>query len=257
MHCAGRLAEAETLFADAETRQQKNRPTFPLLSSLQGYQYCNLLLGRGEWVAARDRADKTIVIARETHWLLDIALDTLTLGRASLGLAFEVARSMQPGSNARNDVRTARARLDEAVEGLRGAGASEHIPRGLLGRAVFHRGFGDWDSAGRDLEEVEEIAEQGPMKLFLYDMALERARPAFAQIEAFAPLNGLLEANPPKPTIPDADEANRLVDEAKQNLDTARELIESCGYHRRDEELAELEAVLGGEKHFADLPPRV
>jgi hypothetical protein len=28
-------------------------------------------------------------------------------------------------------------------------------------------------------------------------------------------------------------------------------------YHRRDEELAELEAVLAGHRRFADLPPRV
>jgi len=41
------------------------------------------------------------------------------------------------------------------------------------------------------------------------------------------------------------------------NLATARELIERCGYHRRDEELVELEAVRDGRCRFADLPPRV
>jgi len=41
------------------------------------------------------------------------------------------------------------------------------------------------------------------------------------------------------------------------NLATARELIERCGYHRRDEELAELETVLAGQRRFADLPPQV
>jgi hypothetical protein len=45
--------------------------------------------------------------------------------------------------------------------------------------------------------------------------------------------------------------------EARVNLATARELIERCGYHRRDEELAELEAVRDGHRCFADLPPRV
>ena len=39
------------------------------------------------------------------------------------------------------------------------------------------------------------------MRLYLCDMALERARLAFAKIEAFAPLNGMLEKdNPPKPS---------------------------------------------------------
>jgi hypothetical protein len=44
---------------------------------------------------------------------------------------------------------------------------------------------------------------------------------------------------------------------AHADLDTARKLIADCGYHRRDEELAELDAVLAGARRFADLPPRV
>ncbi len=126
-----------------------------------------------------------------------------------------------------------------------------HVGRDRLVARMAERG------AARDLDEVEEIAEPGPMRLHLCDMALERARLAFARIEAFAPLNGLLKASPPNPTVPAADEANRLRDEAAKNLATAAELIQTCGYHRRDEELAELEAVLRGERRFADLPPRV
>jgi hypothetical protein len=95
------------------------------------------------------------------------------------------------------------------------------------------------------------------MRLFLCDMALERARLAFAKIEAFAPLNGLIDNNPPKPIAPDAAEAARLKDEATKQLVIAADYIKSCGYHRRDEELAELEAVLRGERKFTDLPPRV
>jgi hypothetical protein len=43
---------------------------------------------------------------------------------------------------------------------------------------------------------------------------------------------------------------------AKQ-LAIAAEYIKTCGYHRRDEELAELHAVLEAKRAFADLPPRV
>jgi hypothetical protein len=130
-------------------------------------------------------------------------------------------------------------------------------PCGLLARAAFRRCVGDWSRAGRDLDEVEEIAEPGPIRLFLCDMALERARLAFAQIEAFAPLNGMVEDGPAKPGVPVAEEAARLNEEARANLAEAKKLIEKCGYHRRDEEFAELEAVLKGERRFADLPPRV
>jgi hypothetical protein len=127
------------------------------------------------------------------------------------------------------------------VEGLRASGQSDDFPHGLLARAAFRRAVGDWSGAARDLDEVEEIAEPGPMRLFLCDTALERARLALARREAFAPLNGLIEKSPPKPSPPDAAEAAALAEETRQNLASARKLITDCGYHRRDEELAELE----------------
>ena len=133
----------------------------------------------------------------------------------------------------------------------------EHVALALLARAAFLRSVGDWNGAARDLDEVEEIAEPGPMRLHLCDMALERARIAFARIAAFAPLNGLIDDSPPQPALPSAEDGAKLTEEARVNLANARELIERCGYHRRDEELAELEAVLAGHRPFADLPPRV
>lgn len=95
------------------------------------------------------------------------------------------------------------------------------------------------------------------MRLYLCDMALERARLAFAKIEAFAPLNGLFDNSPPKPTLPNDAQHKSLHDDAAKQLAIAADYIEKCDYHRRDEELAELQAVLRGEKKFADLPPRV
>jgi hypothetical protein len=122
----------------------------------------------------------------------------------------------------------------------------------------FRRNVGDWGGAERALDETEEIGEQGPMRLYLCDTALERARLAFARIEGFAPLNGMLERdNPPKPTVPTADQIAQLKNEAEKQLKIAADYIEKCGYHRRDEELAELQAVLRGEKSFTELPPRV
>jgi hypothetical protein len=108
-----------------------------------------------------------------------------------------------------------------------------------------------------DLNEVEEIAEPGPMKLHLCDVALERARFALARVEAFAPLNGLIDDGPPKPKRPGETERNSLHNEATKELAVAADYIEKCGYHRRDEELTELQAVLKGERAYADLPPRV
>src|SRR5262249_34420240 len=55
LHAAGRLAEAEAQFVDAERRQKEWQPQQPLLYSLRGYQYCDLLISNGNYRAARDR----------------------------------------------------------------------------------------------------------------------------------------------------------------------------------------------------------
>ena len=147
-------------------------------------------------------------------------------------------RRRQPA--APDDAGNARARLDEAVDGLRAAGQSDQVPAGLLARAAFRRSVGDWDGAARDLDEVEEIAEPGPMRLFLCDMALERARLALARSEAFAPLSGLIDDTPRKLERPSAAERKTLHDEAAKQLAIAADYIEKYGYHRRDKEVEAL-----------------
>jgi hypothetical protein len=79
-------------------------------------------------------------------------------------------------------------------------------------------------------------------------------QPFGEKIQSLAiPLNGLADDSPPRPVPPGADESAKLAEEARVNLARARELIERWGYHRRDVELAELEAVLPGHRCFADL----
>ena len=88
--------------------------------------------------------------------------------------------------------------LDEAVEVLRASGERVWVARGVLARAAFRRAVGDWDGAWRDLDEVDETATLGPMRLHFCDLALERARLALARREAFAPLNGLVDEGRPR-----------------------------------------------------------
>jgi tetratricopeptide (TPR) repeat protein len=256
LQAAGQTKEAERFFSDAERRQKKQEPALPLYS-VGGYRYCEMLLSKGDYAGVRDRAMQTLAIARDSNSLLDIGLDTLTLGRAHLALALENVDSEQSAAAKSQNARTSHAWLDQAVEKLSAAGSSHHVPRGYLARAAFRRGVGDWNGAARDLEEVEEIAEPGPMRLHLCDMAIERTRLAFAQMEAFAPLSGLTECSSPKPEQLGQAECKSLFDEARKQLAIAADYIEKCGYHRRDDELAELQAVLHGEKTFAELPPRV
>ena len=60
LHQAGQLDEAEALFREAEGMQKERQPEFPLLYSLQGYQYCDLLLSQGEFSEVLRRAAQTL-----------------------------------------------------------------------------------------------------------------------------------------------------------------------------------------------------
>ncbi len=112
--------------------------------------------------------------------------------------------------------------MKEALDFLRHAGQRDYYCPGLLARALFRATTGDFAGAREDLDEAFEIAERGPMRLHLADIHLHRAR-----------LFGLI--------------ANRPADypwvSARDDLDTARKLIETCGYGRRREELEDAEAA--------------
>ncbi|MFP3941016.1 MAG: hypothetical protein ACLF0P_11965 [Thermoanaerobaculia bacterium] len=232
LHHAGRWGEAETLFREAEAMQAERQSRYPRLYSVQGYQYCDLLLSRGEpedgeglegvgegYRAAceeiRDRAEMTLVWAEEAEAsVLTIALDYLSLGRAHLGLALTA-----PGEAP--DFHAASEPLDRAVDGLREAGQEDELPRGLLARAALRRLSGDPDGAAADLREAQEIAERGSMRLFEADAHLEWTRLHL----------GL-----------GTGAGDR--DAAREHLHRARELVRECGYGRREREVAWLEGRL-------------
>ena len=189
--------------------QKESQPEYPLLYSPWSFRYCDLLLGQGRHQEVLDRATQTLEWAEQAGAsLLTLALDHLSLGRAHL------ARAQQEG---RGDFTQAAEHLDQAVDGLRQAGQQHHIPRGLLARAALHRVRRDFEGARRDLDEAMAIAERGQMGLHHADTHLEYAR--------------LYLAMGDRP-------------EARERLATAKEMIGRMGYHRRDGEVAELEAQL-------------
>jgi hypothetical protein len=94
--------------------------------------------------------------------LLDIALDTLTLGRAALA--------------GPDGLEEAERRLDDAVEGLSRAGHQDYVPLGLLARAALWRRMENSAKARSDLDETLTIATRGGMRLHEADAHLEYAR---------------------------------------------------------------------------------
>lgn len=249
LHQAGRRGEAEARFREAEEMQAEHQPPYPLLYSVRGFIYCDLILAaseRGAWLQMQQsavssqrselyrvcrevekRAKQTLEWAEQNReaWLLNAALDHVTMSRAALYRA--VLEQLPPDAS--------HSSIETAVNGLRHAGHQLYLPLGLLTRAWLR--FLEDDPAGSagDLDEAWEIAERGSMKLHMVDIYLSRAR-----------LFGSLKSEERR--VKGKDEVGRMKDEraypwesARKDLAAARALIEECGYWRRKEELEDAE----------------
>jgi tetratricopeptide (TPR) repeat protein len=208
LHYAGSQYDAKSLFREAEEMQKEDQPENLFLYSVAGFQYCDLLLSQEKYQEVLSRALQTIEIARRNNWLLNIALDHLSLGRAHL------LHALQEGSQ---DFTSATEHMNKAVDGVRQAGRQDHIPRGLLARAELYRVQGRFDKAQHDLDEAMTIAKRGEMGLHQADCHLEYARLYMA-----------MDKN----------------EDARRCLDTAREMVDAMGYHRRDKDILEIEERL-------------
>ena len=278
LHQTGRLEASRTLFVEAEVLQTKRQPGYPLLYSLPGFLYCDLLLATVERVAWRrcigfqstgspdvsptkpggkmslEPAAETVALLTDlaaierravqtlawaTHnrsALLDIALDHLTLGRVHL------LRAVLESPNA--NLLAARTSLDTALITMRQANSSHHLPRALLPYAWLHALAGEWDAARQRLDEAFGLATRGGnaqngwqdgMRLHLVDTLLHRAR-LFGRLKDES--RRMPGASRPPAEYPWHPRTPTM------DLDEAAELIEVCGYHRRDQELADARAAL-------------
>jgi tetratricopeptide (TPR) repeat protein len=158
LHQSGDAAAALALFQEAEKMQAEWQPEYPILYSIRGSQFCDLLLAQGEFKEVFRRSTQLLAWRTESDSLLDIALEHLSLGRAHA-----------PGSV------DATRHLDEAVS-LRSAGTLVFLPPGLLARAAHFRHTCEWNKAQHDLDEVRVLANRCGMRLFLTDYHLEQAR---------------------------------------------------------------------------------
>jgi tetratricopeptide (TPR) repeat protein len=229
-HQAGRRGDAMAGFLEAESMQARFEVSWPLLYSLRGFQYCDLLLAESEraaWhafgkagyplpTAAQPDEDiaphiqrcreveqraaeilKGDEVLQPLEILVDRAFAHVTLGRAAL---YRIILENAETQNAKFEIA-------QAVEGFRRSGYTDHLCRGLLTRAWLRVVDGDADGARSDLDDAWQIAERGPMRLHMADILLHRAR---------------LFRN-------------------KEDLQKARALIEHCGYWRRKQELEDAE----------------
>ncbi|MFO1459656.1 MAG: hypothetical protein U1G08_09600 [Verrucomicrobiota bacterium] len=235
---SGQRAAAGALLVEAERMQMKMQPQFDLLYSLRGFKYCDWLLGPVEQACWQHWLDQPISISPQISeglaeverratttlkWsideklgLLDVALDHLTLARVGLIRAILNANPTPPLPTLELP------HVAAAVNGLRAAAQMYHLPRGLLTAALYHFVLGEPTLAWKQLAEAQQIAERGPMPLFLSDVYLTRARLAGRRMGE----TGSWNIDP------------------KAELARAAHLIRTHGYGRRFEELAAAEAAL-------------
>ena len=132
--------------------------------------------------------------------------------------------------------------LNQAVAGLREAGAQEFIPRGLFARATLSRHQKDFRKSWADLDEAREIAVYGQMRLHLTDYHLEACRNIREQLSAFSYQPSAKHYQ----IVEDGEELSLTKEEMQtrfqEHFKEAERLVKETGYHRRDGELEELKS---------------
>jgi tetratricopeptide (TPR) repeat protein len=196
--------------------QQETCREKPLLNRLWGFRYCDFLLDQRRDAEVRNRAAQTLEWFEMEYPLLDVALDHLSLGRAHLLAA-------QRGAGNLNE---ATSHLKQAVDGLHDAGYQNYLPLGLLARAALHTHTLAFDLARKDLDEALTLASRCGFRLHEADAHLGLARLSLAEGDPVA---------------------------AREHLDRARTIVDATGYHRRDAELAELDAACPAPLQAVDL----
>lgn len=214
----GLHAEAVAWFSRAEALQQVEQPEYPILYSIQGFYYCELLLQEHVDDVQR-RALQTLQWHSERQRLFNVALDHLSLGRSYVALA-------RRGIN--RDIDKAAKHIKQALDGLRSQHRLQFVPLGLLARAELYIHKREFPNARRDLDEAVTIATRCGFRLHECDAHLGYARLAVA------------EDNQAK---------------AGEHLEKARKIVDETGYHRRDGEVEQIQQNI--EKLPPEVKPTV
>ncbi len=118
LYYANCIDDALATFRKAEEMQKKIERQKTFLYSLSGFEYCDLLLNQGKYQVVQVRANQTIKKAKRNNWLLELAFDNLSLGRAYL---------LQAQKDRSRDFIRATDHLNKAVDGLRQAGNQPYL----------------------------------------------------------------------------------------------------------------------------------
>ena len=247
----GQSELAAQTFQLAEKFQQENQPQFHLLHFDNGFYYCMFLLGgaeRSAWrkvlgheIGSHERNDVVLSLCNSivgransglklTEEFINYAQSSvsqtytdyksLAMDHLSIGNAMFFACIISGAEMFKTDQKWS-SHLKTAVDCFRRSNQQDMLPLGLLARSFLLSLNGDNNGSQSDLDEAWDIASRGPMRLHMADIHLYRARLFFR-------------------------EEHYPWESPRADLEAAEKLINECGYHRRDEELADAKRVILG-----------
>jgi hypothetical protein len=224
LHRLGTLAKSRAAFETAENIEKEAYPQYPWLTSIQGTQYCTLLLDCAAdvpaWEAVLERGQYMLAESEPNNQLLCVAFHHLTIARALNALQRPAA---------------AQPEFDAAVGGMWKASKIDFMPEVLLARANFCRQQGELDASQRDLDEAWEIITRCGMRLYEAEACLLQGNLGLDQLTSPCP--------PPK---------GEFLKEAEAAYQQAKELITEMNYGLR---FAELSLLAARAAYYAkDLP---
>ncbi|HEY6139957.1 MAG TPA: SEFIR domain-containing protein [Thermoanaerobaculia bacterium] len=181
LHAAGAFDAALAAFDD-QLKVHRARSAYPILYSVQGFDYRELLLDSFQTPTpetvrqAREEAQETLKLYEKELSIagsLDYARDHVTLARTYL-----LENSVTPG---RSLGKSASFHAEKAMALFRDAGEQNYLLYGFLCRAAVRRTWPDLESdslkrADNDLAEVEQIANRSGMISWQIEAGVERTR---------------------------------------------------------------------------------
>jgi tetratricopeptide (TPR) repeat protein len=253
----GQFEAAKATFQEAEDVQKHAHPERPMLHSVLGYMYCELLLDhlesqRGDltptqfkqaWCALYRRIQRALTFAQHDGLPCDIGLQHVSMGRlyilawerhgaeaiaggltTRLGTRSEMHPSGMENTSPRTALDQALRHLTDAVEYLRESHHLNYLPRALLTRAALYRLHDHFDLAHNDINEALDIAQSSAMDFYQADAHLEKAALHLAAYRVSAHEDHFRHAS--------------------VSTDRAKTLMHQMGYYRRQRQVLELEAAL-------------
>ncbi len=263
LHQTGETIDAVALFQEAEKLQQELEPEYPRLFSVEGFQYCDLLLEQAGYDSSQimeviKRTEQALKWAKDNYFnLLGVALDQLTLGRAYMQKALCQITNPEMEKSARSrELEQQTISASEVRTRLSQVSNASYRTTNIIAYPSY---FDDenMEQARSWLEEAVSGLRSSGQQWFLPFGMLTRAamhRVTGNLIESRKDLQEVFDIAKPNGmrlhlTDYHLEMARLLLAEgkpvdAREYAGKAVKLIGETGYHRRDVELRELQEAL-------------